>query len=57
MWFILKKRAAWTCETLVSYHKTVRRHNREDLGLSAHVTDYDAVDIKNKKSHGVRAVL
>jgi hypothetical protein len=28
--------AAWSSETLISYHNTIRRHNPEDLDLKHH---------------------
>jgi len=34
--FTLKIDAAWTSETVVSYHNTIRRHNPEDLDLKHH---------------------
>jgi hypothetical protein len=29
--------AAWTSETLISYHSTTRRHNQEDLDFISYI--------------------
>jgi len=35
--FTLKLKAAWTSDTLVSFHTTVRYENPEDLNLNLHL--------------------
>jgi hypothetical protein len=42
--FTLKMEAAWTFETLISYH-TKRCHNPEDLGLNLHPEDGGSMDL------------
>jgi hypothetical protein len=36
---LLKMEAAWTSETLISHHKTTRRHNPEELDLNLHLRE------------------
>jgi hypothetical protein len=43
--FTLKMEAAWTSETVVSYHSTTLRHSPEDLELNLRGEDGGSIEL------------